>query len=132
MVTDDAAGLEALGRVFQALDRDNSQALLLAIGRRPDSREKVQRFQAVEVLSRRMLEAAQEHHRPVAAEWASVWAGVAEGAAKATWGRLGLSPHALTAADQVGPEVLLDFMEDAELMGLLGLEAEEPDKELDL
>ena len=42
--------------------------MLLAIGRRPDSVEKVQRFQAVEILSRRMLEAALEYHRPIGAE----------------------------------------------------------------
>jgi hypothetical protein len=135
---DDAAALQALGRVFQALDRENSQGLLLAISRRPDSPEKVQRFQAVEVLSRRMLAAAQEHHRTVGAEWASMWANVAEAAAKATWQRLGGSAGAFTPADQGGPEVLLDFMDDAELMGILGLEPgwtadlKQADKELDL
>ena len=47
---------------------------------------------------------------------------MAEAAAKATWQRLGKNPSTFTSADEVGPEVLLDFMDDAELMGLLGLE----------
>src|SRR5437870_992106 len=109
MVTDDAAGLEALGQVLEHLDRENSQALLLAIGRRPDSVEKVQRFQAVEVLSQTVLEVAQEHHQPVGAEWAQLWARMARAAAGATWIRLGLNASTLTPADQVGPEVLLRF-----------------------
>jgi len=47
---------------------------------------------------------------------------MAEAAAKATWQRLGMSADTFVPADEVGPEVLLDFMDDAELMGLLGLE----------
>src|SRR6266566_8880197 len=117
MVSDDAAGIAALGRVFKALDRENSQALLLAIGQRPDTVEKVQRFQAVEILSLRMLGAAVEYDRPGAAEWAQLWATMAQAAAGATWQRLGRTASSLTTADQVGVEVLLRFMEDAELMG---------------
>ena len=33
-----------------------------------------------------------------------------------------MSADTFVPADEVGPEVLLDFMDDAELMGLLGLE----------
>jgi hypothetical protein len=120
----DAAALAALGRVFRALDRVNTQTLLLAIGQRPDSVEKVKQFQAVEVLSRRMLEVAQEARRPVGAEWAQLWATMAHAAAGAVWDRLGMTKeYPLAAPDQIDAMVLIDFMNDAELMGILGLEA---------
>lgn len=129
MVPEDAAArfaaFQALSRVFQYLDSEKCESLLLAIGNRPDSLEKVQRFQVVEILNGRVQETAQEYHQPKAASRAKLWTVAAHAGANAVWKRL----HAadvrppLPSIDEVEVELLIDFMNDAELMGILGLQA---------
>ena len=132
------AVFQVLGRVFQHLNSENLQSLLLAIAHRPDSLEKIHRFQALETICRTVQETAVKYERPEAASWANLWAVGARSAARAAWKRLyGESAPPMPPAEQLDSTVLLDFMNDAELMRLLGLEVgwtpdlKRADKELD-
>ena len=124
MSADDIAAQLALyqaqNRTLNRFSPQTSELLLFTIAERANTPEKVHRFQAVEIFNRAIADHAEKTHRPVAASVAHSWATVAQVGSQETW-RLLYGEIPMPAPD-IGA-VLVDFMNDPELMGILGLQA---------
>jgi len=111
---------QGLGRVYDRILDQGCEGLLMAIAQSPDSQEKVERLQALEILNDRVARFAQQNHLTEVASSARVWATLARLTAKSVWGHLAAPGTPTPAANET--VVLVDFMDDAELMGILGLQ----------
>ena len=120
---------QALGRVFDHLTPETSKALLLAIDQREDSPEKLHRFQAVEILMRIVYEDLYENYGHQGAYLAGSCMHSAQIRSQDVWRRLYGGPHFIddrsSYAKMPGPtdDTLIDFVDDPELMAILGLQA---------
>lgn len=124
---------QALGRVVDRITPETAKSLLTAIDTRADSLDKLHRYQAVEILTLQIYENLYEICGPEVACVAHSWATSAQEHGRRVWERL----HGDTAIDDYwerlhhypvmpSPDdypVLVDFVDDVELMGLLRLEA---------
>jgi len=120
------AFVQAIGRVYDRILDQGCEALLMAIVERPDSMQKVQRLQALEILNRRVEQSAEEHNLPDMAKDARVWSTLFRLTAKAVWSNLGTGAAMPSPNEMV---VVIAFMADGELMGVLGFQ---PDWDADL
>jgi hypothetical protein len=111
---------QVLGRVYDRILEQGCEPVIMAIAQRPDSLEKVQRLQALEILNRRVGQFAEREDVPEVAESAHAWTTLARMCAKTVWRNLAKGAS-VPAPNETA--VLVDFMDDAELMGILGLEA---------
>jgi hypothetical protein len=128
---------QVLGRVYDRLFEQGCEPVIKAIAQRPNSSDKLQRFQALEILNRRVEKFAEEHDVPEVAASAHVWTTLARLCAKTVWRNLSATEGASVPAPNE-TSVLVGFVDDAELMGILGLQAGWPpdvkriDPDLDL
>jgi len=130
----------ALGRIVASLTYENVGALLAAIDRRPDTQEKFARFRAIEFLGLRVYEAAYEtvFGSPCDNELDYTLAEEGRYRGREVWRRLNgdRGPYFIDSDEvyegiisyanmpmNTDPAVLNGFVNDTELMGILGLEA---------
>ena len=111
---------QVIGRIYDRILEQGCEAVIIAIAQRPDSAEKVQRLQALEILNRRVEQFAEQHNLPEAAMAGRLWATLAMLSAKTVWGHLSATAPMPVHSDTV---VVVAFMDDHELMGILGLQA---------
>ncbi len=116
------AFVQVLGRVYDRILEQGCEPVLMAIAQRPDSLEKLQRFQALGILNRNVELFAGQHGVPEVTRSARAWATLATLCAKRVWRNL----SAIEGAPVPDPDenaVLVDFVDDAGVMGVLGLQA---------
>lgn len=112
---------QLLGRVYDRTLAGGWEAVITAIAQRPDSMEKLQRFQALQILNHRIETFAEHHGEDEVAGSARVLVVLSRLCAKKVWTRLKYEPVApVPTPDETA--VLVAFMADKELMDALGVD----------
>lgn len=111
-------------RVTAHLTSENGGPLVAAILDRPNSIETVHHLLAVAIYSRVLEERAQEANHPRIASQINEWRMTLEEIVRARWRNLNgvVYPNDLPLPEVDADSILVEFMRDRELMGILGLQ----------